>query len=252
MFLVQERSDDSVDGNGLTGSGSTRHKQVRRLGEVEHEYLVGDRSSVGYRQTHLLLVLESFGRQHGVHGHGLRLLVRHFNTDGSFARHRRDDTDTCRREGHHDIVLQRLYLRYTHTGFRHYFIERHGRTNRCLYSINFYAIVAKRGYDTCSVGALFLFVNHRSCLIVIHFEQVERREFVELQVLARVVRTEFLKQLVRVLGIQLLFRCIIDSQLGIGVSVLLGFLSRQRSVTQWFSVLIRSLCNTLNTWNLLR
>ena len=67
---------------------------MRRLRQIEAEDFVGDGSADGYRQTHLLLFLEAFGRNHGVHGNDLRFLVRHFYSDGTFTRHRRDDTNT--------------------------------------------------------------------------------------------------------------------------------------------------------------
>ena len=127
-----------------------------------------------------------------MHAYHLRLLVRHLDTDCSLTRHRSNNTDTGSAQTHHDIVLQRLDLRYADTGFRHYLIERHGRSDRRFDAINFYAIVAKRHHDTCAVRPLLLFVDHRSGLVVIYFQQTQTRELVELQIFARIVRTEFL------------------------------------------------------------
>ena len=180
VLLVQQGSDDGVDRHGLTCTCCTRYEEMRGLGEVEHEDLVGNRSSVRDRQAHLVLVLEALGGDHRVHGNNLRFLVRHFDTDGTLTGHRGDDTDTGGRKRHHDVVLQTLDLRHTDTGFRHYFIERHGRADRCFDTINFYAIVAQGLHDTLSVIALFLFVDDGRGLVVVHFEQVETRELVEL------------------------------------------------------------------------
>ena len=192
MFLVEQRSDDGIDGNRFTGSRSTRDEQVRRLREVKHKDLVGDRTSVSDRQTHLCLLLEPLGSNHRVHGHHLRFLIRHFNTDRSLARHRRNDTDTRSREGHHYIVLQSLDLRHANTGFRHNLIERNGRSDSRFDGVYLNAVVTQGRHDTGSVTTLLVLIDHRSRLVVIHLEQIERRELKELQVLTRIVRTEFL------------------------------------------------------------
>ena len=201
VLLIEQRRDDGVDGNGLTRSRSTGYQQVRRLGEVEHKDLIRDGSAVGDRQTHLLLLLETLGRDHRVHGNDLRFLVRHFNTDGTFTRHRGNDTNTRSTQAHHNIVLQHLDLRHADTCFRYYFIERYGRTDRCFDTINFYAIVAQGRYNSCSVRALLLFVNHRRRLVVVHFEQIQTRELKELQVFAGIVRTEFRQQRIGILSV---------------------------------------------------
>ena len=192
VFLIEERSDDGVDRHGLTGSRCTGYQQVRRLREVEHKDLVRDRSSIGNRQFHLRLFLEAFGGDNRVHRHHLRLLVRHLYTDGSLTRHRRDDTDSRRAQRQHDIILQRLNLRYADTCLRHYLIERYRRTDRCFDAINFYAIVAQGRHNTCAVITLLLFIDDRRRLVVIDLQQVQARELIELQVLSRIVRTEFL------------------------------------------------------------
>ena len=94
MLLIKQRSDDSIDSHGLTCTRSTCYKEVRGLGKVEHKDLVGDGSAVGNRQAHLLLLLETLAGNHRVHGYCLWFLVRHLDTDGTFARYRRYDTDT--------------------------------------------------------------------------------------------------------------------------------------------------------------
>ena len=95
---------------------------MRCLGEVEHKDLVGDRSTVSDWQLHLLLVLETLGSNHRVHAHHLRFLVRHFDTDRAFTRHRCDDTDTRCGKRHHDVVFQTLDLGNPDTGLRYDFV----------------------------------------------------------------------------------------------------------------------------------
>ena len=136
-----------------------------------------------------------------MHGNDLRFLVRHFNTDGTFTRHRGNDTNTRSTQAHHNIVLQHLDLRHADTCFRYYFIERYGRTDRCFDTINFYAIVAQGRYNSCSVRALFLFIYHRSRLVVIDLEHIQTRELKELQVFAGIVRTEFRQQRIGILSV---------------------------------------------------
>ena len=210
MFLIKKRSDDGVDGDGLTRSRGTGYEEVRSLGEVEHKDLVGDGSAVRYRQLHFRLFLETFGGDDGVHGDHLRFLVRHLYTDGSFTRHRRDDTDSGGGERHHDIVLKRLDLRYANTCFRHYLIERDGRSDGGFDGVDLDAVIAKGCHDTCAVRTLFLFVDDRRGFVVIDLEKVERRELKELQIFARIVRTEFLEDLIGVFVVELVFDDVFD------------------------------------------
>ena len=202
MFLVQQRCDDRIDGDGLTGTRGTGYEEVRSLGEIEHKDLVRDCTTVGDRQFHLLLVLETLGGDDRVHGNDLRFLVRYLDTDGALTRHRRDDTDTGCRKRHHDIVLQRLDLRYADTGFGYDLIQRHGRTDGRFDGLYLDAVVTKGRHDLCSVGALLLFIDDRRGFVVIDLEQVERRELEELEVFARIVRTKFLQQFIRIFGIE--------------------------------------------------
>ena len=168
-----------------------------------------------------------------MHGNDLRLLVRHLDTDCSLTRHRRDDTDTRSTQRKHNIVLQRLYLCYADTGFRHYFVERHSRSDCRFDAINFYAIVTEGCHDPCSVRALLVFVDDRRSFVVIHFQQVQRRELIELQVFTRVVRTEFLQELVRIFRVQIIHIHILYLQVRIVGRVLLFlFNRRQRFVSQ--------------------
>ena len=170
VFLVQQRSDDGIDGYRLTGTRCTGHQQVGRLGQVEHKDLVGDGSSVGDRQTHLLLLLETLGGDDGVHRDDLRLLVGHFDTDSALAGNGGNDTNAHRRERQHDIVLQRLNLRHTHTRLWHNFIERDRRTHRSLNRLNLNAVVPQGGYNTIGIRLLFGLINDWCGLVVIDLQ----------------------------------------------------------------------------------
>ena len=212
MFLIEQGGDDCIDSNGLTGTCCTRYEQVGRLGEVEHKDLIRDRSSVRDGQFHLLLVLETFGSDHRVHGNDLRFLVRHLDTDGTLTGHRSDDTYSCRTQTHHDIVLERLDLRYADTRFRNDLIERDGRTYGRFDGLDLYAVISQSGHYSCAVSPLFLFVDHRRRLIVIDLQQVQRGELVELQVLTRIVGSEFLQELVGIFGVQLILVHLLNLQ----------------------------------------
>ena len=125
-------------------------------------------------------------------------LVRHLDTDGTFARYRRYDTDTHGSQGEHDIVLEALDLSNFDTRFRHDLIECDGRAHCSFDGFDLDAEVAQGGDDAIGVGLLLVFVNDWSRLVVVHLEQGERRELVVLKVFARVVWTEFLEQILRV------------------------------------------------------
>ena len=106
VLFVEQRSDDSIDSDGFTGTCCACNEEVWCLSEVEHKDLIGDGSSVCDRQFHLLLILESFGGDNGVHRDGLWRLIRHLYTYRSFTRHWCDDTNARCREREHDIILK--------------------------------------------------------------------------------------------------------------------------------------------------
>ena len=211
---------------------------MRGLGEVEHKDLVGDGSSVRNRQTHLVLFLETFGGNHGVHRHHLRLLVRHFDTYRSLTRHRGDDTDTCRTQRQHDIVLQLLDTRHTYTGFWHDLIERDGRSDGGLNRLNLNTVVTERRHNTCAVRALLLFIDNRCSLVVIDLKQIQTRELKELQVFTRVVRTKFLQQFVRIFGVEFVCHHILDIQIRVLRRFFVRLLHRKRRIAKRFIVFI--------------
>ena len=84
------------------------------------------------------------------------------------------------------------------TRFRHNLVERDSRSDGGLDGLDLDAEVAQGGDDAIGVGLLLVLVDDRSRLVVVHLEQGERRELVVLKVFARVVWTEFLEQILRV------------------------------------------------------
>ena len=126
-----------------------------------------------------------------MHADDLRFLVGDFDTDSAFARHGCDDTNARCGEGEHDVVLEVLDFRHANTGFRHYLIEGYSRSDGCLDRLYLDAIVAKGGNDAGTIGTLFILVDDRHGLVVVHFEEVKRGELEVFEVFARVVGTEF-------------------------------------------------------------
>ena len=217
MLLVEQRRDDGVDGHGLTLSRCTGHKQVRRLGEVEHKDIVRDGSSQRHGQTHLRVLLEFLRSNHGVHRHDLRVDVRHLDADRTFSGHRRDDTDADCRERHHDIVLQVLYLGDAHSRLRHHFVERHRRADRGRDGGDLHAVVMQRRDDLGRIGFLFVLVDHRRVLVVVGLQQIQRGELIVSQFGTRVVRTLRLQDILRIVLQHLVLRRLVDVQIRVGV-----------------------------------
>ena len=84
MLLVEQGCDDAVETYGLTLTGGAGYKQVRHLGQIKHEHLIGYGASKSHGKLHL-----AFGKltavQYGLHRYHYGLGVRYFYTDGSLA-----------------------------------------------------------------------------------------------------------------------------------------------------------------------
>ena len=186
MLLVKQGSDDGVETNRLTLTGSTGNEQVRNLRQIHHEHLVGDGLAQCDRQLHLGF-LELLGVQDALHAHDVCLGIRHLDTDGSLARDRSDDTDTQGSEAQGDIILQVLDLGDAHTLSRLNLVESDGRTHGGTDGLDLYAEVAQHLDDSVLVGLLLLFVD-RHLLVVVFLQQVEGRVLVSCERLLRIDR----------------------------------------------------------------
>ena len=186
MLLVEQGSDDGVQTDRLTLTGSTGNEQVRNLRQIHHEHLVGDGLAQCDRQLHLGF-LELLGVQDALHAHDVRLGIRHLDTDGSLARDRSDDTDTQGSEAQGDIILQVLDLGDAHTLGRLNLVEGDGRTHGGTDGLDLYAEVAQHLDDSVLVGLLLLFVD-RHLLVVVFLQQVEGRVLVSCERLLRIDR----------------------------------------------------------------
>ena len=171
---------------------------MRGFGEVKGKHLIGDGATDGYRQTHLLLLLETLASNHRVHRHDLWFFVRYLNTDSSLARHRGNDTNTDSSERKHNIVFESLDLSNLDTCLRYDLVERNGRTDSGFDRLNLNVEVAQGGDNAVGIGLLFLLVDDWSGLVVIDLEKIERRELIVFQVLAWVVWTKFAQQVFRI------------------------------------------------------
>ena len=154
-------------------SGGTGYEQVRNLGQIYHENLIGNRLTKSDRKLHLSL-LKFFGVEDTFHTHDIGLGIWYFDTDGSLARNRSDDTDTqsCKTQG--DIIFQILDLGDAHTFSWLDFVERNRRTYRSSDGLDLHTEIAQNLNDSVLVGYLFLFVNI-STVVLIFLQQVERR-----------------------------------------------------------------------------
>ena len=186
MLLVEQGSDDGVQTNRLTLTGSTGNEQVRNLRQIHHEHLVGDGLTQRDRQLHLGF-LELLGVQNTLHAHDIRLGIRYLDTDGSLARDRSDDTDTQGSEAQGDIILQVLDLGDAHTLGRLNLVESDGRAHGGTDGLDLYAEVAQHLDDPVLVRLLLLFVD-RHLLVVVFLQQVEGRVLVSCERLLRIDR----------------------------------------------------------------
>ena len=93
MFLIEQGSDDGIQSNRLTLSCSTGNKQVRDLGQIHHEHIIGNGLTQCDRQIHGSLA-EPFRVENTLHGDNLWFGIRYLNTDRSLTGNRSNDTDS--------------------------------------------------------------------------------------------------------------------------------------------------------------
>ena len=93
VLFVEQGSHDGIQSHRLTLTCRTGHQHVGRLGQIHHEHLVGNGLSECHRQVEGCF-LELLAGQDRTHGYDVRVRVWHFDTDGTLARNRCDDTDT--------------------------------------------------------------------------------------------------------------------------------------------------------------
>ena len=187
MFLVKKRGDDGVQSNGFSLSGGTGHEQVRHLGEVGHEGLVADGLAETDGQV-VFVVLELVGVEDVLHGHNLRVGVRHLDADGALARDGRDDTDAEGGEAQRDVVLQVLDFADANAFCRYNLVQGNGRSDGGENLLDFNAETLESLFDTLFLLAELLhlggFVDDGGLVVE---QQVGGGELVVRQVEARVV-----------------------------------------------------------------
>ena len=104
-----------------------------------------------------------------MHRNRLRFLVRYFDTDGSAAGYRRNDTDaqSCKVQGY--IVFQSFDFCNTYTFGRNNLIKCNGRTNGHTNTFDGDSVVVQRFCNTFLVLVLFFHVN--VVLVLLDFSQ---------------------------------------------------------------------------------
>ena len=118
-------------------SRRTSHQQVRCLGQIEHEHLVGDCLTDGTGKFHLRL-LELLRVQDRFHRDGRGFGVWHLDTHRTLTRHGGDDTDAEGGQRQGDIVLQVLHLLDADTLGQRDLVEGDRRTDGGLDTANFH------------------------------------------------------------------------------------------------------------------
>ena len=156
------------------------------LGQIKHVGLVGDGLADGTRQG-VFVVLELLRSKHALHGDGLRLLVRHFDTDGSLAGDRGDNADAQGGQTQGDIILQILDLGNTYTGCRNNLIQRHSGTNGGFNLVNLDTIVTQ-GFNDFGLVGFQLLVAHLSTFVAIFIQQIECGELIVAQLIMWIER----------------------------------------------------------------
>ena len=191
VLLVEQRGEDGVQTYRFSLSRGTGHQQVGRLGQVEHEHLVGDGLAHGAGQVHRGL-LEFLRVQNALHRHDALLGVGHLYADGALAGDGGYDAYAQRLQVQRDVVFQSTYLRDAHAWGGFQLIERDGGAYGGLDAADFDAKSAQHVHDAVLVGGLLGHVDVGLAVIVVVLQQVEGGVVVQLQVELGVVGLQHL------------------------------------------------------------
>ena len=118
MLGIQQRGHNHVQTHGLTLLRCTGHQEVRRIGQVEHLYLLGDGIADGHRKFRLGTA-EGIVVEHGLQRHDGRPVVGHLDSHGVLQGNHAYALGIQR---HSNIFLQTLDGRDLHAGSRIYLI----------------------------------------------------------------------------------------------------------------------------------
>ena len=180
MLLIKQRSDDGIQSDRFTLTGGTGHQHMRHLAQINHENLIGNRLTQSYRQI-ISRLLELLATDDTLSGNNLRIGVRYFNTDCSFSRNRRNDTNTQCRKAESDIIFQTTNLGNTNPLLGGNFIQRHRRSHRRLYRTDFNTETAQCIYNLIFIGILLRHVDSRLGIIIM-LHQVDSRITIVFQI----------------------------------------------------------------------
>ena len=189
MLLIEQGSNDGIQPDRLTLTGSTGHEHVGHFTQIHHKDLIGNglaqcNGQVVRRLLKLLTADDALARDN------LRIGIRHFNTDCSLSRYRSNDTDAQRGKAECNIIFQTAYLGDTDTLFRCNLIQRHRRAHRSFNGTDFDTEAAQRIDNLILIGILLCHIDSRFG-IVIMLHQVNGRIMIVFQVKTRVIRLYF-------------------------------------------------------------
>ena len=178
MLLIKQWSDDSVQADRFTLSGSTCHQYVRHFAKINHEYLIRNGFTKCNRQIigWLLKLLTTYNR---LSWNDLRIWVRHLDTDRTFSRYGSNDTNAQRRKAQSDIVFQATNLWNTYSLFRSDLIKSYRRSYRSFNRTYFNAKTTQCIDNTVFIRILFLHIDGRLTIFIV-FHQIDSRKMIVL------------------------------------------------------------------------
>ena len=194
MFLIKQRSNDRVQTDRFTLSGSTGHKYVGHFAEVDHKHFICNRFTKCNRQI-IRRFLEFLTADNTLSRNDFRIGVRNFDTDRSLPRNRSNNTDPQCRKAESNIILQSAYFGDTHPLFGSNFIKRHCGSYRCLDRADLNT-KATQCIDNLILVCILLFHIDGRFIIFIMPHQVNGRKTVILKIEFRIIRLRLLATVV--------------------------------------------------------
>ena len=152
---VEQGRDDGIDANGFAGAGAAGNEQVRHFRKIRHDGMT----------IHVLAehngnfcpgVPPFLGFEYVAHDDQRLDRVRHFDADGAFAGHGRENVDALGFDRGGDVIVERADFFKLHARRRMKFVARDGRALGDVAERNFDVELRERLLHEPRVGHQFL------------------------------------------------------------------------------------------------
>ena len=174
---VEQRGDDGIDANGFAGTGAAGDEAVRHFREVGDDGMAVN--VLAERDGNARLGIAPFVRLEQIAHDDFRLDgIRHFDADGTFSRHGREDVDALGLERGGDVVGERGDFFQLHAGRGMQFVARDGRAFGDVAERNLDVELRERLLHEPRVGHQFLLRLGRLDGHVRVLEKIHRRQLI--------------------------------------------------------------------------